>query len=165
MSAHRQNLARTQREVRISAPIALDKRRTMLGYDALDETEQQFQLPIAGTVTTTMSFGVVNVTFSVDFFDAPEQRDSPLSVPQFTYGAFIDPTNQGLANPTGAVLVCACVSSWVSDTRGAITGAQVTIGTCVPGLSGSFTFSGYVHLTFQGFGAPTENDAVLDVGT
>ncbi len=164
MSVARHSLDRASRGIRISAPLALDKRRAMLGYDALAETEQQFQLPLAGTATANMSFGTADLEFSVDFFDAPEQRDSPLSEPQFTFGAFIDPTEQ-TDNPTGAVLVCACVSEWVRDTRGAITGAKVTIGTCVPGALGQFDFTGTVHLTFQGYGAPTENEAVLDVGT
>jgi hypothetical protein len=46
-----------------------------------------------------------------------------------------------------------------------VTGAKVTVGACVPGAVGSFDFTGALHLTFQGYGAPTENDMVLDVGT
>ncbi len=162
MSIKRGALGRSQR-LQLAVPLDLEKRRALLGYDMLQEQEQQFQLPIAGTAAAAISFASVDLLFAVDFFDAPEQRDSPLSVPQFTFGAFIAPTVQP-DNPTGAVLVTACVSEWTLDDRGAIVGATVTVGTCVPGAADEFPFEGYVHLTFQGYGAPSENEAVLDVG-
>lgn len=160
----RQALSHVQRGMVISAPIATERRRAMLAYDELAERELQFQLPISGTVESIAAFGTVDLVFDVEFFDAPEQRDSPLRYPQFTFGAFIDPTDQGVGNPTGAVMVTACVSEWVSDARGAFTGAKVTVCACLPG-GGGFAYSGFVHLTFQGYGAPTENDAFLDTGT
>lgn len=163
MTVRRHAMQRAQNDMRLSGPIALDKRRAMLGYDALQEIEQQFQLPISGTTSGVIAFSSIDLVFDVDFFDAPEQRDSSLAVPHFTYGAFIDPTDQ-IDNPTGAVLITACVSSWVSDDRGAITGATVTVGSCMPG-GAAFDFTGYVHLTFQGYGALAENVATLDVGT
>lgn len=166
MSVRRSAMARAQRQVRISSPVALDKRREQLGYDALSEIEQQFQLPISGLATGLMSFTSTTVDFDVEFFDAPEQRDSSLAFPHFTYGTFID---IGLGQPTsprGAVLVTAVVQDWVTDVRGAFTGAQLDIGACLPGLvNGSIRYTGYIHLTFQGYGALKENIPELDVGT
>lgn len=164
MSVRRHALTRGQREVVVAAPIAAERRRAMLAADALDERELQFQLPISGTVEATPAFGTVDLTFDIEFFDAPEMRDSPLRYPQFSFGYFIDPTDQDESNPTGAVMLTACVSEWVIDPRGAFTGAKVTVCVCVPG-GGGFPYSGFVHLTFQGYGAPVENSSDLDVGT
>lgn len=164
MTVRRHALDRAARGIRISSPIASERRKAMLAVDELAEREQQFQLPISGHADEAAAFAVVELVFDTEFFDAPEMRDSSLRYPQFWYGFFIDPTDQGEANPTGAVIGTACVSEWVQDTRGAFTGAKVTVGACVPG-GGGWDYTGYVHLSFQGFGAPAENAPDLDVGT
>lgn len=140
----------------VSAPIALDKRRAMLNYDALQEIEQQFHVVIAGTAGSAAGYGTIALDFEVDFFDAPEQRDSSLFVPHFTFGAFIE---------GASLMVSASVRSWDIDSRGAIVGAEVAVGVCNPGVGTPVAYSGYIHLTFQGYGALIENDAALDVGT
>ena len=156
MSVARHSLERANRGVRISAPLALDKRRAMLGYDQLQEIEHQFQIPISGNSGNVVAFATTSLTFDVDFFDAPEQRDSALSVPHFTFGAYIEGAD---------IMVSAHVKAWNIDERGAIVGADVTIGVCSPGLTSSVAYEGYVHLTFQGYGAVSENADILDVGT
>ncbi len=153
---------RAHRQAVISSPIALDKRRAALGYDALAESEQQFQLPISGTAQASLAWATAEVIFDVEFFDAPEQRDSVLAVPLFTFGAFIETTVGSSENPTGAVMVTACVQEWNVDDRGAYIGATVAVGVMA---SVARAYSGYVHLAFQGYGAPTENVPQLDVGT
>lgn len=164
MTVRRTAMQRSQRQLRISAPVALDKRRAQLGYDALLESEQQFQLPISGVASTIGAWATIEVVFDLEFFDAPEQRNSSLAVPLFTYGAFIDPTTTGDAlNPTGAVMVTACVQEWNIDTRGAYIGATIAVGTSAMG-GADVTFTGYLHLAFQGYGAPAENVEALDVG-
>ncbi len=156
MSVARHSLERAGRGVRISAPLALDKRRAMLGYDQLQEIEHQFQIPISGMSGAVAGYATTTLTFDVDFFDAPEQRDSALAVPHFSFGAVIDGAN---------IMVSACVKEWTTDERGAIIGAEVTIGVASPGTTTSAAYEGYVHLTFQGYGAVSENADVLDVGT
>jgi hypothetical protein len=99
----------------------------------------------------------VEVEFDVDFFDAPEQRDSSLRDPQFTFGAFFEPAPDP---PAGAMMVSACVQEWNRDSRGAITGATIAVG-----VIGDGAYEGYLHATFQGYGAIRENTPELDVGT
>lgn len=155
MTIRRHAIHRAQREVRISSPLALDARRKALGYDALQEIEHQFQVPISGVAGGTAGYAATTLEFDVDFFDAPEQRDSSLSVPHFSFGAYV----------TGAdVMVSCCVTAWNIDDRGAIVGADVSIGVCSPGRTTSLAYEGYVHLTFQGYGALSENIETLDVG-
>jgi hypothetical protein len=159
---------RLVRGVSIDSVVDLERRRAMLDADALNEIDHQFQLPISGVATSTMAWVTKTVEFDVEFVFAPEQRDSALTMPHFTYGAVaraeVDTTIEG-ANPSGALAISAVVLDWVTDTRrNVITGAQVAVGVM---FSGNTTpqFHGTVHLTFQGFGALAENDEVLDVGT
>lgn len=156
MSPRRQAMAHFQRGIRMSGPIALERRRAMLGYDALQEIEHQFQVPIEGMSGSVAAYTTAELAFDVDFFDAPEQRDSPFSVPHFTFGAVVDGAD---------VMVSASVKSWRIDGRGAIVGATVTIGVSSPGTTTQTAYAGYVHLTFQGYGALSENVETLDVGT
>ena len=127
----------------------------MLGYDALQELEQQFQVPVAGAGASVAANATTTLVFDVEFFDAPEQRDSSLTVPHFTFGAYLE----------GQVMISASVLVWTTDSRGAFIGAEVTIGVCAPGSAIEVPYSGYVHLTFQGYGAISENVDTLDVGT
>lgn len=134
---------------------SLEKRRAMLGYDALGEIQNRFQVPISGAAGAEIGWDEVEVTFDVKFVYAPEQYDSPLTMPHFTYGPVLDV----------AVAISAAVTDWTADTTGAITGATVKLGACQPGASGTTAFEGFVHLTFKGFGAPKEDSTDLDVGT
>lgn len=149
---------RAARQVTISEPIAVEKRREELGYDALGEIEQQFHCPFSGAAGTEVAVSTVTVEFEVEFFDAPEQRNSSLSKPHMTFGAFIEPGGE-------SAMFSASVNEWVMDEeRGAFIGAVVSVVVCAPGTSG-VAFTGSLHLTFQGFGAPSENVPELDVGT
>jgi hypothetical protein len=143
---------------------ALEARRAMLGYDALGEIEQQFQLPMEGTAGDVMGWFEIRLKFDVEFYNAPDSRMSPYTLPHFTYGYVI-------TTPT-PVLVAACVREWTLDDIDTVSGAKVAIGTCNPGLSQTpdtapvvaVPFAGYMHLTFQGFGAPAENNSDVDIG-
>lgn len=148
---------RAQQDIRISSPLALEKRRAMLAPDSLVELEQQFQVPISGIASKIIGFGLTTLTFEVDFFDAPEQRDSSLTAPHFTYGVVAS------FEPADGLLVTACVTEWITDARGAFTGAVVAIGAS-SGSESTSEYSGHVHMRFQGYGALTENIETLDVG-
>lgn len=154
MRAHAIN--RSIRALTIDTVRALDERRHMLGLDALGELEQQFQLPIEGSAGEVLAFFEVPVQFDVEFYNAPEQRMSPYTLPQFTYGTVITSEQP--------VLVTACVRRWDLDDAETVKGALVAVGVCSPGTTVEIPFVGYVHLTFQGYGAPVENFADLDTG-
>lgn len=159
MSVRRHALERSERQVRISSPLAWERRRAQLAYDALGEIEQQFHCPFSGSAGGIVAYSSVTVEFEVDFFDAPEQRDSALFEPHLTFGAYLAPGAE-------TVMFSAAVNEWVTDDqRGAYTGAVVTVAACAPGATSTVAFEGRLHLTFQGFGAPKENVPELDVGT
>lgn len=157
MTIRRSALQRAQQDISIASPLALEKRRAMLAADSLLEVEQQFQVPISGIASKIIGFGLTTLTFDVDFFDAPEQRDSSLATPHFTYGVVAS------FEPADGLLVTACVTEWITDARGAFTGAVVAIGAS-SGSDSTSQYSGHVHLRFQGYGALTENVETLDVG-
>lgn len=149
----------------------LDKMRAAVGYDQLQEIEHQFQIAIEGTATTNLTWEVFDLAFDVEFFFAPQQRDSPLTVPHFTYGASVTGETTDTANPNGVVGVLASVIGWSQDDRTAITGSKLAVGVFCGGPSSDTTvdFDGYLHLTFQGFGAPGgadggDNNTITNVG-
>lgn len=150
-------LNRSIRALTIDGIRALDKRREMLGFDAMGEIEQQFQLEIEGSAGAIIAWSEVNVAFHVDFYSAADLRDSPYTVPHFTFGAVL----------TGGApaLISACVREWDIDDTDTVHGAKVAVGVCNPGATQATRFDGYLHLTFQGYGAPVEGSLPdLDTG-
>jgi hypothetical protein len=146
MTVRTHALQRSIRALTIDGIRALDKRREMLGFDAMGEFEQQFQIELE-----------VMVAFDVDFYNAVDQRDSPYTLPHFTYGAVI----------TGGApaLITACVRQWDIDDTDTVHGATVAVGVCNPGTEVASRFIGQLHMTFQGYGAPVEGSPPdLDTG-
>ena len=150
-------LERTIEHLTHGAALALDRRRAQLGYDQLGELEQQFQIAIRGRAQTRLTTQKITLDFDVEFYNATEQRDVPFTVPTFSWGVVLDETSN-------FVIVNAAVTKWNIDDRHAIVGADVTLASYVPSTA-DLSFSGYVHLVFQGYGAPAENDQILDVGS
>lgn len=153
------------------ALLALDAKRTANGYDALQELEHQFQIPIFGIASSGVGWNTFDVPFDVQFFFAPEQRDSPLAVPHFSYGPVVsgvpspDGTDPDPNNPDCLVAVFCQVVEWSRDqTLDVIDGAMVGVGVSTVGSNTDVRFDGYVHLTFQGYGNVVEADAYGDIG-
>lgn len=159
MSGEAHALGRAVRRMSVDGAVALERRRAMLGFDQLQEIEYQYQIPISGTVDDRIFWRTVDLEFDVEFFHAPEQRDSPLTMPHFTFGAVVSGESVATTNEHGAVVVTAVVSGWTTDDRDAVIGAQLSVGVTAP--DGECEYQGYVHLSFQGFAAPAE---ALDVG-
>lgn len=122
-----------------------EKRRARQAELGLGESFQQFQVPISGTAGTLPAFTNVSVDFDYPFHYAPGQRDSDLEVPHAGFGAEADEQ----------IMFGATVIAWViDDGNGAYTGATVAISAMAADDDTSFT--GSVHLTFQGFSAPDD---------
>ena len=156
MPVHVHAINRSVRALTVDTIRDLERRRHMLGFDALGELEQQFQLAIEGQAGEVIGWFEIPLTFNVEFYNAVDQRDSPYTIPHFTYGSVI--TSQTPA------LITACVRRWDIDEQDTVSGATVAVGVCNPGTDIATPFQGYIHLTFQGYGAPVENFADLDVG-
>jgi hypothetical protein len=124
----------------------------------LTEREEQFQIPIQGTAYQGIVWIKKPITFETRFFGATGQRDSELERPQVSYGYVIDPTDP--SEPT-APLVVSLACEFRSDDREATYAAVVHIGVHSP-TPDPVDFEGYVHLTFQGWGAPIEDESTGD---
>lgn len=145
-------LERAISQLAVGGTLNLDARRAAAGYDQFQEMTHQFQIPIGGTARNGWGWTEINVPFDVDFMFVPEQRDSPLAVPHFSAG----PVVSVHPDAGGCVAVACNVVEWARDAASdAITGAVVAIGVTSGGADRPF--SGYVHLTFQGFGLVTES--------
>lgn len=146
--------------VSIDTVKSVREREHQLAHDGLGELEHQFHIHLDGTAETLIAWTSVDISFDVDFFHAEEQRDSPLDVPHFLWGSYL-PEDELATDPPA---IQAHVTGWTRDDRGAFIGATVKIGVWSPG-GDSLDYQGWVHVSFQGWGAPAENEAALDVGT
>lgn len=154
------DVERAVADLSVKAVVDLEKRRAAVGLDALSEVDNQFQVEVVGTAVPTWGFIDLAVPFDVGFVMAREQRDSALTMPQFSYGAVLtlDPPEDGVA-------VSVVVIGWDidPDIRSYI-GATVRLG-FVSIQDGGVSFSGHIHLTFQGFGAALEDNYASDIDT
>lgn len=159
---HTGAIARVSSQFTTEPVVALDRRREELGYDALGEVEQQFQLPITGHASEYIAWTDVEILFDVEFYNAPNQRNVPYSVPQFLTG--------GVVESNEPVVVTAVVRQWLRkpDDADTIVGARVSVSVQAPPEVGYenqlrvVPYRGYVHVAFQGFGAPGEDGIDLD---
>lgn len=109
------------------------------------ELDLQYQIDITGVGGLAPGFTTIQVDFDYEIYYAPGQRDSTLETPHFTHGAVV----------VGSVMVTAHVQSWTTDEdNGAFIGALVMIG-----VIGSGSYTGTVHLNFQGYGSLREDDS------
>lgn len=160
MSTDAHTLGRAVRRLTVDGAVALERRRAMLDYDRLQEITLQFQIPVSGKVDDQGAYwSTTELEFDHEFFFAPEQRDSPLTMPHFTFGSVVSGESVNGGNEDGGVFITASVVEWVTDDREAVTGARVTVGVTAP--DGECEYDGYLHLSFQGYGGPSES---LDVG-
>lgn len=113
--------------------------------DALGEIEQQFQIAISGTATTTIGWESVDLTFDVEFLDATDQRYSNLTVPHVKQG-------QAVTSIT-PVVVTLNVGEWTRDDRDVIVGCVLDVGVSAGPGGTPAVYTGYAHLTLQGYGS------------
>lgn len=136
-------------------------------HQRLQEIEEQFQRPIQGTPGSGIVWDAIELKFQTSFVNATGQRDSPHETPQMWVGAEIQSGQP--------VMVTACVMEWKMVDGEEIVGATVAIGAwadaSAPVIGGPATapgappatpgpFRGFVHLTFQGYGAPADEEPV-----
>lgn len=122
---------------------------------ALGEIEMQFQIDIAGEALGVV-WNEITIPFSEILYDAPQQRKSDNDEPQVWFGKVIDSPDP--------VFVDAHVSDWEINESGHTTGMTVRVGVFDP-AAGDITkvrFSGRLHVTVQGLGAPQDNADGVD---
>lgn len=119
------------------------------GDNALQESWQQYQVPISGFAGSVINWTRVSLDFAMEFHDATSQRNVPFNYPTMLQGVEIQ-----TANP---VIVSACVMSWKRQKNNAIRGATIAVGAFDPTTNGVTPFKGFLHLMFEGYGAPVES--------
>jgi hypothetical protein len=91
----------------------------MLGFDALGEIEQQFQLPIEGSAGEVIGWFEIKLS-STSSSTTPPTAHVPYTLPHFTYGSVIE--------SAAPALITACVREWDIDDVDTVSGAKVAIG-------------------------------------
>jgi hypothetical protein len=168
-SLHTGSVSRAVKGIAEGPAVALDRRRELLGLDALGEREQQIRLPLDGRATQNLTWGEVDIAFDLEFYNATEQRDVPYTIPHFSYGTV-------LITPDLIVVYC-CVRSFKQNDDDMVSGCRVAVGVWDPTFTGTIAdtipvadrpvigtpFAGWIDLTFQGYGAPSESGADIDI--
>jgi hypothetical protein len=121
---------------------------------ALAEVEMHYQFDIAGEPGSGTNWNEISVTFTEVLYDAPGQTTGDNPEPQVSFGYVIE-----TADP---VAIFAHVSDWDIDDEGNFVGATVRCGCFDPdGEAGRFT--GALHVTFKGLGAPADTEEGTEV--
>jgi hypothetical protein len=166
MSVRTGAVARVSRSMAMEPAQALDAKRAQLGYDQLQEVDQQLQIEISGSATAVATSVTGPVKFDIGFVDATEQRYSAYTVPLFTSGVALLSvgTMADGSEPPAIPMVTVAVREWRERPGPVINGCVVTVTAAIPGLppQESIDFSGYVHINAQGYGALEENEPDLD---
>lgn len=163
MSARAEHLL--QRSVRkLAVDIVRDVgARAQLNADTvLAEREEQVQLDLRGTATSTPAWSQLEVPFQHAFLTSNARRNSQLVRPHFTPGfellSVSNPQNEPVV---GGVLILPTVIGWKVESGIAITG--VTVALCAWAPAGiELSFRAVAHLTFQGFGMPQDPEPDME---
>jgi hypothetical protein len=127
----------------------VDQNQQRKSQYSLRETECQIQIDIAGLSGGETIWKDVEVTFPERFYAADGKRDTPNDDPHYSSGYTVE------SGPP--VMISAHVSEWITSGDDEYLGARVRIGAFDTANTGEM-FTGVVHLTFQGVGAPVDDE-------
>lgn len=127
----------------------------------LAEYTEEWHVAATGfVVANELVSTLVEIEFSMDFFDAPEQRNGDLFMPSFTFGSY-----QDLVDSPTLVVATAAVREWTRRDDDAFIGAKVAVAVYLPGDAIEETdFDILFHLQFSGWGAPHDAETGEDGG-
>jgi hypothetical protein len=116
------------------------------------ERDQQVQWPFSGQATDAWGFADFPVGWEHPIVYSPLQRDPQFLTPHVTDHIEFTGT------PAGLVLAKAHVIGWRKSPQGWFIGATVRLATCAPGAVGTVAYAGILHLIFQGYAYPTDEE-------
>lgn len=125
---------------------AVAKKATEGDAYAVGETEQQFQIDVAGKLGD-FAFNEVTIALGSIIYIANGQRESENEEPHISFGLVLDDGQPFMWS--------ALVNDWDTDEQGNFIGVTVTFCAFDPTQSGA-SFSGRLHVTVQGFAAPDD---------
>jgi hypothetical protein len=158
-TADQHRLARSIRKLAIGVARDVEVRRAGRAANTMDEREEQFQIAIQGIATDYPFWQTIVVDFATAFTIAGGDRQSTLQRPQVSIGCELTDVerqnDQLVWEPVSdGVILTAVVRDYGFDDAHAINSATVAVCAIAPG--DELTFSGFVHVSFQGFGAPRD---------
>lgn len=162
----RHSLQRSIRKLAIDVVRDRDRRTGGRQVNAADEREEQFQIQVSGLATDYPAWATFDLEFDTIFALGNGRRDSGLVRPHVLMGyELVDvlrsnpDTGHSDQVPEG-VLLMAAVRKWHFTSSLTIDGA--TLSVCAHAPTDELSFRGFVHVTVQGFGSPS--DAQPDTG-
>jgi hypothetical protein len=152
-------LGRSIRRLAIGMVRDVDQRRTMKSQNTLDEREEQFQIAVSGTATDYPLWSAIDLGLDTAFSIATGNRNSTLQRPQLSFGyeltAVLRQNDALVWEPVSdGVILSAVLRDYHFDSAHTLDRATVLLCAIAPG--DELQFTGFVHVTFQGFGAPRE---------
>jgi hypothetical protein len=153
-------LNRSLNALTIGVVKGMQAREQMLSRTTLSDMVQHAQIDIEGLVGQHPYSYMVPVMLPIPYVYAPVQHDSDLGYPHFNYGIELGQapsTALSAAAPTDHPIILCQVGGWISNDDGFTTGANVIVTSWIPGASKKRKFSATAHLSFWGFGAPTDD--------
>lgn len=149
MALHHGSLGRSLSRMAIHVNQEANKKTHEGDRFAANETDQQFQLDIAGKARATPIIGTSKLFFDETIYCDIANRDNPNLEPHVYVGKVID------SGPH--VFIDAHVTSWSRDPNGNYVGCTVRVGAYDP-TDSRRNFSGRLHVTIQGYSAPSDTD-------
>lgn len=122
--------------------------RERVWAESLDEYDEQFQASITIETTDSIVWIEKDLSFGLMFVTDPN-RNSPYSTPLFTYGV-----EWKSGEP---MFVQIMVKQWARSEQG-VGGCRLLIGAVNPSSGKLKKFDGLLHLNFQGYGGPKNEE-------
>jgi hypothetical protein len=129
-----------------------EARRDALAPMKLGEMVQHQKLEISGRIGSSPVTTIQTVEWPYPFVYAPAQTDSDFEKPHFNYGIEFDHV------PSSVPHIMVAVIDWLDDDDGFSTGAKLAVTAFIPGAAKKRQLNAIAHLTFWGFGAPSEDE-------
>lgn len=153
MPATSHALQRSLKALTFGVQQKVEAKREQGAYDRLQEREAFYQLPISGTATADPQKAIWSentVQFETTFPGDPSgERDADFSTPTVRFGSSIT-SGQPVA-------ITATVRTWVRNEQDDVIGATIAATALALGATSDVDFRGYLHVGFQGWGAPEDS--------
>jgi hypothetical protein len=117
---------------------------------------QNIQIPVSGVAWREPVWTQIEVSWAYPFLNRIDRSrtDSDLEDPHFNYGCEL----QSDAN----VIIMAQIRDWIEDPEtGWLIGAQVRVCAWCPQGRKKHSWTGKIHMSFTGYGAPSEDESGL----
>jgi hypothetical protein len=153
-------LNRSLQALTIGVVKGVQAREKALSRTTLGDLVQHQQLDIAGYIGKDPHTYVFSVGWDIPFVYAPMQHDSDLERPHFNYGVELgqQPTTpMSAATPTDHPIIVCQIVGWHDDHDGFTVAADVAVTSWIPGAKKKRQFTATAHLSFWGYGAPTDD--------